>query len=249
MKRDNTASRRFLADAGIATGMRVIEIGCGNGEVTELLADLVGESGTVIAIDRNENSLGAARERLRRDNVRFLAADVTRPGFELEDFPEASFDALVGRRILMYLPDPAEIIQRLSAWLRTGAIAVFEESDTTMIPGRIAPLAAHDQAIDWLRRMLIAEGANPSMGFSLPATLVEAGLEFGKIRAEAVIQGQGTQYPLADLVTLMKPRLSVAGIATEAESEALAVRLNEEAADPARVFVSDLSFCAWAYKR
>ena len=96
--------------------------------------------------------------------------------------------------------------------------------------------------------MLVAEGANTTMGFDLPATLVQAGLRFGRIRAEAVMQGQGTQYPLSALLKLVQSRVISAGIATQAAVDSLAARLDAESRDPTCVYVSEMSFCAWAHK-
>lgn len=243
MKRDNSTTQRFLAEAGITTGMRVLEVGCGGGEVTGILAELVGPSGAVVALDRNEAALPSPPA----GNVQFLAADITGDLKSLEQFPKGSFQALAGRRVLMYLPEPARVLRRLSEWLEGGGLVVFEEADSTLVPGRLSPLAAHDQATEWCKRMLLAEGANPSMGLHLPATLAEAGLDFARIRGEAVIQGQGSQYPLADLLGMMKARIVTAGIATSAEVDSLVERVRDEASDPTRVFVSDISFCAWAH--
>lgn len=251
MKRDNSITQRYFSDAGIASGMRVIEIGCGNGEVTQVLADLVGPSGTVVAIDHNENVLAMARERLKDqgvNQVQFVSADVTGDLSPLEPLQDESFDVLAGRRVLMYLQDPSEVLRRLTRWLRSGGLVVFEETDSTMVPARTSPLAAHDQATAWLRSMLIAEGANPAMGFALPTTFVQAGLNFERIRAEAVIEGQGTQYPLSTLLKLMQPRLVSVGIATQAEVDTLAARLDSESRDPTHVHIWAMSFYAWAYK-
>jgi hypothetical protein len=148
----------------------------------------------------------------------------------------------------MYLQDPAEVLRRLARWLRSGGLVVFEETDSTMVPARTSPMAAHDQLTAWLRSMLVVEGANTAMGFALPATLVQAGLRFKRIRAEAVIQGQGTQYPLSVLLKLVQSRMILAGIATQAEVDSLAARLDAESRDPTCVYVSAMSFCAWAYK-
>lgn len=251
MKRDNTMTRRYLADAGVTHGMRVIEIGCGGGEITQVLAELVGSSGTVVAIDRNQEALAIARDRMKEQgikHVQLVSADAAGDLSSLESLPYESFDVLAGRRVLMYLRDPAEVLRRLARWLRSGGLAVFEETDSTMVPARTSPMAAHDQATEWLRRMLVAEGANTTMGFDLPATLVQAGLRFGRIRAEAVMQGQGTQYPLSALLKLVQSRVISAGIATQAAVDSLAARLDAESRDPTCVYVSEMSFCAWAHK-
>lgn len=251
MKRDNSITRRFLAEAGIGSGMQVLEIGCGSGEVTLLLAELVGPSGSVVALDHSDDALAVAQHRIEEagiTNVQWIAADIAGDLASMDGIPRGTFDALAGRRVLMYMRDPAAILRRLMPWLKGEGLVVFEEADSTMVPARTTPMAAHDKATSWMRDMLVAEGANPAMGFALPATLAQAGLRFERVRAEAAIQGQGTQFPLAALLKLMQSRLVSAGIASEAEVGALAELVDSERRDPTSVYVSDWSFCAWARK-
>jgi ubiquinone/menaquinone biosynthesis C-methylase UbiE len=55
--------------------MRILDVGCGAGDVTLLAAELVGESGAVVGIDRSEAAILAARPRAARaQNVQFLVA-------------------------------------------------------------------------------------------------------------------------------------------------------------------------------
>ena len=56
-------AERLLWDAGIGPGMRVLDVGCGTGEVSVLLADLIGPSGEVVAIDRSVAALAVAERR------------------------------------------------------------------------------------------------------------------------------------------------------------------------------------------
>jgi ubiquinone/menaquinone biosynthesis C-methylase UbiE len=48
--------KRLLADAGVGAGMRVIDLGCGTGEVTRLIAQLVGDDGHVIGVQADRAS-------------------------------------------------------------------------------------------------------------------------------------------------------------------------------------------------
>jgi len=250
MKRDNSTTRRFLDESGISKGMRVLEIGCGAGEVTEILIELVGSSGQVVAIDNNEQYLSAARDRLQglsAECVHYELADVTDEPLELGGIETESFDALVGRRVLMYLNSPSNTLRNLCAYLKRGAKVVFEEVDLTMVPARLTPMNAHDKTAEYFRKMLVAEG-DSAMGFRLPATFADAGIAFDRIRAEAVIEGQGSQYTYAQLLSLVQDRLEAGSIATKSEIESLQQELQTESQDSTLVYVSGMSFCAVGHK-
>jgi len=244
----NSMTERLLVDAGITSGMRVIDIGCGSGEVSLLLARLVGEGGQVLGIDRDAQSLTTARERAHdqnRHNVSFLQCELSEPVPGL-----VQFDAIVGRRVLMYLPNPVDAIRCLITALRPSGVVVFQESDSTMVPGRLAPLPLHDQVIGWMWQTVEREGANIHMGFDLPSVLDQAGLIVEHVRAEAVIQGQDTHPPLAHIVRAMLPRIIKHGVADEKEMdiETLEQRLAAERLAANSVYVSDMAFGAWARK-
>ena len=53
----NEQTAYFLKKHGIQPGMKVLEIGCGLGMMTQIIANLVGKHGHVVAIDNNENQI------------------------------------------------------------------------------------------------------------------------------------------------------------------------------------------------
>jgi cyclopropane fatty-acyl-phospholipid synthase-like methyltransferase len=53
-------TERLLREAGVAPGMRVLDLGCGTGDVALLVAELVGPNGAVVGIDRNGDVLTVA---------------------------------------------------------------------------------------------------------------------------------------------------------------------------------------------
>src|SRR5580765_5090693 len=59
----NPFTRRVLRDAGIRPGMKVLDVGCGPGEVSLILGDLVGPTGSVVGVDASEDVLRVARAR------------------------------------------------------------------------------------------------------------------------------------------------------------------------------------------
>ena len=56
-------TRRLLADAGLFTGMKVLDLGSGAGDVAFAAAELVGSEGEVLGVDMNSEILETARAR------------------------------------------------------------------------------------------------------------------------------------------------------------------------------------------
>ena len=99
----NPFTERLFRDAGIGTGQRVLDIGSGVGDVAMLVARLVGPTGKVVGVERDVSTMAKARSRVAEaglHNVSFMESDV---GNVVSSEP---FDAVVGRLILEFLPDP-----------------------------------------------------------------------------------------------------------------------------------------------
>ena len=223
--------------------MRVLDLGCGRGDVSLLLAGMVDAHDEVVGLDRDADALAAARARCGSDpRLHFVQAPLESPPTDL-----GSFDAIVGRRVLMYLADPATVLRQLAVLLRPGGVMAFQEDDFTLLPGRLGDWALHDRVLGWLRAMILAEGGDPGIGFQLPDLLTEARLALRDVRAEAVIQGRDAHHPLPVIVQAVQSRLVAHGIATAEDIGAhdLEARLARERAGHRGVYVSDMVFCAW----
>jgi ubiquinone/menaquinone biosynthesis C-methylase UbiE len=119
----------LLRAAGIAPGMRVLDLGTGLGHVARLVSELVGPTGLVVGIDESAAHLDVAERRRAADeiaNVRFVEADV-------RDFrPDEQLDAVVGRLILFHLPDAEAVLRHHVAGLRPGGS--WRRSSSTSAP-------------------------------------------------------------------------------------------------------------------
>jgi len=72
-------TERMLRAAGIARGMRVLDVGCGVGDVSFLVAGLVGPEGSVVGVDVDAEALKLAEDRRTAQgisNVEFRQSDV-----------------------------------------------------------------------------------------------------------------------------------------------------------------------------
>jgi ubiquinone/menaquinone biosynthesis C-methylase UbiE len=116
---DSMITRRLLEDAGLRAGMQVLDVGCGPGDVSLLAAELVGEQGSVIGVDSNASVLQIAQARAQAAGLRpvsFLVGTIDELALTQQ------FDAIVGRLILMYMPQPAAVLRQLSTHLRPGGV-------------------------------------------------------------------------------------------------------------------------------
>src|SRR5262249_18712519 len=125
-------TRLHLVEAGLLPGMRVLDFGCGVGDVAFLAAALVGEMGQVVGIDRSEEAVQTARARAAAMGLRHVEFRCADDLGLTSQFSAGSFNAVVGRLVLMYQPDPIACLRRLSTMLRSGGIAMFHEAQMAM---------------------------------------------------------------------------------------------------------------------
>lgn len=206
-------TERLLREAGIGPGMRVLDAGCGTGDVTLLLAELVGPTGTVVAVDRAPEALATARGRaeargLRR--VELVEGDLATLAWS------EPFDAVVGRLVLMYQPDPAVVLRRLAAAARRGGVLAFLEiAMVAGLPWPDRPL--FDQTYRRVIDAFVAAGAHPDMGIRLPAAFVNAGLPRPHVRLDGIlVEGADATWlgQLAGVARALLPAMERHGIAT-----------------------------------
>jgi SAM-dependent methyltransferase len=123
-------TRQMLDLARIQPGQRVLDVATGAGEPAVSAAERVGPSGYVLATDIAEGivelALQVARER-GLEQIETRAMD----GEKL-DLPDASFDAVLCRLGLMYMPHPVTALREWRRALRPGGrvvVVVFSTSD------------------------------------------------------------------------------------------------------------------------
>ena len=242
-------TRHLLQLAGIDSGMRVLDFGCGSGDVAFLVADLVGPKGEVIGADRAASAVEWASARARSrgiSNVTFVAGDPAEMQFD------RPFDAVVGRLVLMYCPDPVDIVRKLMRHIREGGLVVFQEFDAENCRS-LPPAPTYDRAVTWIKKSLLASGARLQLGLELFGVFLAAGLPEPSMRMDALIGG-GPDYVayqlIAEVVEALLPEIEKHRIASAAEVEisTLACRMHDEVVARKGVVLSPGLIGAWSRK-
>ena len=116
------------------------------------------------------------------ENASFIAGDICEVDLEPD-----SFDAVVGRRVLMYLPELDRALVKLSSLLTPSGLFPFQIHDRTLVPGRWSDdWTVHDRLHQWIWDRVESEGANVHLGFVLPAALVRSGFNVEHIDASGI---------------------------------------------------------------
>jgi SAM-dependent methyltransferase len=216
------------------------------GDVSLLAARLVGPKGAVLGIDRAASSVQTARGRataLGVAHARFEQADLA--SFETDQ----TFDALAGRLVLLYLPDPAGTLRRLSHYLRPGGIVACQEFDMTAT-SQVPPGELFVKVRSWVLAAFTAAGAELDMGTKLYSSFLRAGFPPPDMAAATPIvcgpAPTGYGYLVGVLRSLL-PLIERTGIASAAEIDidTLAMRMHEDALIHERVMFLPRVVGAW----
>lgn len=212
----------LLVKSGVRQGMTVVNVGALTGDTAFLIAERVGESGKVVAVESDPSCVAIARERASNQCFRNVAFECV----DLEDLQiEMPADAVVGRFYLANARDPSAALSRAASLVRAGGAIVFQEWDYRSLRTTHSRLPLYSGFIESAINALEQRGVRLDMGLNLIDTFVEAGLPVPSIRTElSPVTGEATSgYAL--LETLLGTD-GIANITEELHAEADAARVH-----------------------
>ena len=188
----NDVYRRPLATAldrlGLREGWTCVDVGAGGGDVSVALAEIVGRTGRIYAVDRDPRARDLAAHAAAA-HAQVIA--LTQAGEDLT-LPEA-VDLAFCRFLLLHVVDPVTVLKRMAGAVRQGGWVVAQEPITSA--GRIAgePFSMPD-------------ARHPDVGALLPALVQQAGLEVVDAWAEAPAgAGPGPVADYLEVLTEVNP--------------------------------------------
>lgn len=110
----------LVETAGVRAGERVLDVACGTGAVTRLLAERVRPAGKVVGLDINPGMLAVAQLAAQSPSIEWLEGSAVKM-----PLPDASFDAVVCQQGLQFFPDKAAALSEMRRVLKRGGRLVL----------------------------------------------------------------------------------------------------------------------------
>ena len=229
--------------------MRVLDVGCGAGDVSFLAASIVGPRAWLSGWTHLLRSVSLAAQRAAAaglTNVHFLTQDL------VDLMLDEPVDALIGRLVLMYFADPAVVLRRLTAFVKPGGVVAFQEID--LDGAKSEPSCEQfETALQRIRQTFTRTGVDIRTGLQLGRHFREAGLPEPRMILGARVE-RGPDSLIYDQITqitrTLLPLMQRTGVAT-AEAvriETLARRIREQAVALNAMLISPFLIGAWAQK-
>jgi SAM-dependent methyltransferase len=198
--------------------MRVLDVGCGVGEVARVVGEIVGPTGSVVGVDIDEHAVVLAGKRLAS-----LGVDFT--GF-IGDFRRVDvgddYDMVCCRMVLQYQADATAALRSMGARVRSGGAVVAHEIGPSITGMRAVPdFPLAEQVGRWVTAALAASGGNHDVGVELGWRFRDAGLIPTDLPMVEMVCALGDTAVAArryhTLLASLMPALLAGALATEDE--------------------------------
>ena len=197
--------------------MRVLDLGCGAGDVSLLAASIVGPSGSVTGVDMSADTVRHTQARIegaKISNVTIEAGDITKLPYAGE------FDAVIGRLILLYLGDPVAGMKAFRSYVKPGGLDLLPGILASRRRPRCRRCLCTTRPADGSRRRFSAATSSSIWGCVWPDCIARPGLPapsmLGMARIETGPDSPAYEY-LAQTIRSLLPLIERTGVATKEE--------------------------------
>jgi ubiquinone/menaquinone biosynthesis C-methylase UbiE len=226
---------------GLKQGMKCLDVGCGGGHVSLLLASVVGPAGRVVGTDTDKEILELARqdaEIANVCNVEFRQVDACL-------CPHEGYDFVYARFLLSHLSQPETCLEAMVRACRPGGTIAVEDVDFTgSFCYPICP--AYERYLELYQKIVRRRGGDPNIGPKLPRMLRKASARAVHLNVvqPTHIEGEGKL-----MASVTMERISGAVISERLAAESgvrqIVEELNEVAADSETIMSLPRVFQVW----
>lgn len=216
-------ARETIQKAGIKRGMKCLDVGCGSGSVTRLLADMVGSEGKVVGIDVDDKYIQYCESINTSSHVKFVHQDICSAAAQ-----DGAYDIVFSRFMFVHLKDPRSAVRAMKEQVKKGGRVIIQELDHSEDSWLCYP---HEECVNILREAFIAlvkkSGGDPLSGRRLYKMLVDESLDSRvECSSPCLMMGHEPYCSLGwRIAESLKPQILLHKLMTEKEYERLYTEL------------------------
>jgi ubiquinone/menaquinone biosynthesis C-methylase UbiE len=209
-------TRRTLLKTGIKEGMSCLDVGCGAGTVTRMMAHMVGEKGHVTGIDVDEKYLQYCQNNSAA-NTDFMYDDICNSRFDEKD---RRFDIVYSRFMFVHLKDGRKAVQSMKQLVKKEGAVVIEELDHAPDSWLCYP---ENKSVDTLREVYVTlvkkAGGDPFAGRKIYRLLAEESFDASvECNSPCLLMGHEPYNTLGwRIAESLKPQILSFGLLSEQE--------------------------------
>lgn len=238
------STQALFRRAGLAPGMRCLDLGCGSGLVTLEMARIVGPTGAAVGVDRDAKVVEMAGAEAKKQAL--PATFVVREAGNLHDLTD--FDFVYARFLLTHVTQPESVLQGMVGTLKKGGSLAVEDIN---FEGHFCypNCPAFFRYVELYQKAAQHRGVDPNIGPRLVGMLLDAGLE--EVGLEVVLRtfyrGEGKTFAS---VTMESIRESVvaAGLASNQDIDKIIAETTAFASQPRSIMSLPRIFQVWGRK-
>ncbi len=236
------STSRLLKQAGIREGMRFLDLGCGGGHVSRMAAKLLGDSGSVTAVDFDAEIVALAQQDAEDEGLKNISFQ---SGSAYDVDYNGVFDVAYSRFLLSHLNEPEKVIRNMRRAVKPGGKVVIEDIDFS---GHYCypKCTAFDKYVELFVKAAANNGQNANIGLSLYSMCRQEGLlqvEYDVVQPSfAMSQGKWMAWLTLDRIS---GTLKSQGLATEEEVAGMLSELEAFTNDPHTIISLPRIFRVW----
>jgi SAM-dependent methyltransferase len=235
--------------AGITVGKRVLDVGAGPGYATIDLAEIVGPTGEVVALERSNKFVSAMKERTRTrglTNVKMYELDLMS-----NDLPPGKFDFSWCRWVLSFVAEPGVVVRKLAGAIKQGGFVIFHEYGHYTTWRYLPRLSTQEEFRSHVIATWLESGGEPDSAPALPALLAEHGFVIYSARPHLFCVRPNDymwQWP-ATFIEIYLPRLQELGRIDQSFADQVRADLAAAEKNPNSLMITPLVLEIIAEKR